>query len=79
MLLDDVWGSCSDTASLQTGGSAGLQQHLAQEAEAALPEFKRKRPKYYYYFEWMRKVGAARPHLLLRERPTPQSSTATLH
>lgn len=25
------------------------------EREAALPEFKRQRPKYYYYYEWMKK------------------------
>lgn len=27
---------------------------LADEREAALPEFKRTRPKYYYYYKWMR-------------------------
>ena len=31
-----------------------MRAHLARLAEEALPEFKRKRPKYYYYFEWMR-------------------------
>ena len=25
-----------------------------KEAEEALPEFKRVRPKYYYYYNWMR-------------------------
>ena len=38
----------------QEEGSAGVERWLAAEAEAALPEFKRKRPKYYYYYEWMR-------------------------
>lgn len=40
---------------LQAGGAAGLEAHLAAEREAALPEFKRHRPKYYYYYEWMKK------------------------
>ena len=39
----------------QAQGSEGLRAHLARVAEEALPEFKRKRPKYHYYFEWMRK------------------------
>ena len=39
----------------QAQGSTGLRAHLACVAEEALPEFKRKRPKYHYYFEWMRK------------------------
>ncbi|CAL8471500.1 g11042 [Coccomyxa elongata] len=35
-------------------GSKGLESWLAAEKERALPEFKRKRPKYYYYYEWMK-------------------------
>lgn len=27
---------------------------MAAERDRALPEFKRKRPKYFYYYEWMR-------------------------
>lgn len=38
----------------QAEGSKGLRAHLAQLAEEALPEFKRRRPKYFYYFQWMR-------------------------
>ena len=40
---------------LQERGSAGLEALLAAEKEEGLPEFLRKRPKYYYYYEWMRK------------------------
>ncbi|BDA46880.1 hypothetical protein COCOBI_09-3330 [Coccomyxa sp. Obi] len=39
---------------LQEEGSRGLESWLAAEKERALPEFKRKRPKYYYYYEWMK-------------------------
>ena len=31
-----------------------MDRWLAAEKEAALPEFRRQRPKYYYYYEWMR-------------------------
>ena len=41
-------------AFLQAGGSKALEKLLAWEAEDALPEFKRARPKYYHYFNWMR-------------------------
>lgn len=46
---------CLLSLTLQTGGAAGLEAHLAGEAEAAKPEYLRQRPKYYYYFEWMKK------------------------
>ena len=39
----------------QAGGAAGLEAHLAAEAEASKPEYLRQRPKYYYYYEWMKK------------------------
>lgn len=39
---------------LKHGGSAGLEEYLAAEMEASKPEFLKKRPKYYYYYEWMR-------------------------
>ncbi|KAL4428216.1 hypothetical protein ABPG75_002305 [Micractinium tetrahymenae] len=42
-------------AALHADGAAGLEAHLAAEREGALPEFKRHRPKYYYYYEWMKK------------------------
>ena len=38
----------------QEGGANGLESLLSQEAEDSLPEFKKKRPKYYYYYNWMR-------------------------
>ena len=38
----------------QEEGTRGLESWLAAEKERALPEFKRKRPKYYYYYEWMK-------------------------
>ena len=41
-------------AAAAAGGSAGLRRHLAAAEEAALPEFKRQRPQYWYYYEWMR-------------------------
>ena len=38
---------------------AGLEAHLAAEREAAKPEFLRQRPKYFYFYEWMKKrIGA---------------------
>lgn len=46
---------CLGWGLLQEGGSAGLEAFLAAEREQRLPEFLRKRPKYYYYYEWMRK------------------------
>jgi hypothetical protein len=39
---------------VQEEGSKGLEELLAREKEESLPEFKRKRPKYYYYYEWMK-------------------------
>lgn len=39
---------------MQAGGSIALQALLRKEEEEALPEFKRVRPKYYYYYNWMR-------------------------
>ena len=39
----------------QANGAAGLEAQLAGEREAARPEYLRQRPKYYYYYEWMRK------------------------
>ncbi len=38
----------------QEEGSAGLERWLAADKERSLPEYQRKRPKYYYYYEWMR-------------------------
>lgn len=38
----------------QEGGAKALQDLLAREKEEALPEFRRARPKYYYYYNWMR-------------------------
>lgn len=34
---------------------AGYAALLEEEREAALPEFLRPRPKYYYYNQWMRR------------------------
>jgi hypothetical protein len=45
---------------VQAEGSAGLERWMEAQAEAALPEFKRRRPKYYYYYEWMRERIAQR-------------------
>ena len=39
---------------LQEEGCQGLEKWLEAEKERNLPEFKRQRPKYYYYFEWMK-------------------------
>ncbi|KAA6421689.1 MAG: hypothetical protein FRX49_08300 [Trebouxia sp. A1-2] len=39
---------------LEAGGSAGLKQWLADEAEQKKPEFLKQRPKYFYYYEWMK-------------------------
>ncbi|PSC70912.1 Tetratricopeptide repeat [Micractinium conductrix] len=51
-------------AALQAGGAAGLEAHLAAEKEQATPEYRRNRPKYYYYYEWMKKrIGAQYPAL----------------
>lgn len=36
-------------------GFAGLQKMMDVERERMQPEFLKKRPKYYYYFEWMKK------------------------
>ncbi len=32
----------------------GLSRQLAVEKEEAKPEFLKKRPKYYYYYRWMK-------------------------
>ena len=48
---------------MQGGGAAGLLAHLAAEREAARPEFLRQRPKYYYYYEWMKKRISAQVRL----------------
>jgi len=39
----------------QGEGSSGLEDFLFSQQEAARPEFLKNRPKYYYYYEWMRK------------------------
>ena len=39
---------------LQEEGSQGLERWLEAESERNLPEFKRQRPKHYYYYEWMK-------------------------
>lgn len=39
---------------LQAGGVAELERLLAQEKADALPEYLKQRPKYYYYYNWMR-------------------------
>jgi hypothetical protein len=39
---------------VQAGGSKGLQKWLDDEAERNKPEFKKQRPKYFYYYEWMK-------------------------
>ena len=48
---------------VQAGGSSGLREHMAREAEEALPEYRRTRPKYYYYSSgcarWADRVSAA--------------------
>lgn len=36
-------------------GLAGLQRMMEVERERMQPEFMKKRPKYYYYYEWMKK------------------------
>ncbi len=42
----------------------GLQQWLAEEEERMKPEFLKERPKYYYYYEWMKqRVCATHPAL----------------
>ena len=39
---------------MQDEGSQGLEKWLEAEKERNLPEFKKHRPKYYYYYEWMK-------------------------
>ena len=39
---------------MQEGGVAALKHRLAAEAEQAKPEFLKQRPKYYYYYRWMK-------------------------
>jgi len=41
--------------SIRNGGSAALEALLKVEKERSLPEILRPRPKYYYYYEWMRR------------------------
>jgi hypothetical protein len=36
-------------------GYLGLQKMMAVERERMQPEYMKKRPKYYYYYEWMKK------------------------
>eukprot|EP00889_Picochlorum_renovo_P003462 jgi/Picre1/30492/NNA_005856.t1 len=36
-------------------GYAGLKRMIDIEQERLQPEFKKQRPKYYYYYEWMKK------------------------
>ena len=36
-------------------GYAGLRKMIEVERERMQPEFMKKRPKYYYYYEWMKK------------------------
>lgn len=36
-------------------GYKGLHRMMEVEQERSLPEFKKNRPKYYYYYEWMRR------------------------
>jgi len=44
----------SRRGAFEAGGSEGLEEFLAEEQEFVhLPEYKRQRPKYYYYYEWM--------------------------
>ncbi|KAK9830094.1 hypothetical protein WJX72_009753 [[Myrmecia] bisecta] len=51
-------------AALQEGGSARLLGWLAAEKERNTPEFLKQRPKYYYYFEWMKeRINAHCPGL----------------
>lgn len=51
----EVWTVAKTDSSVgQEEGSRGLESWLAAEKERALPEFRRKRPKYYYYYEWMK-------------------------
>ncbi|PRW44407.1 UBA TS-N domain-containing [Chlorella sorokiniana] len=52
-LLRRIPEDCAEA--LRTGGATGLEAHLAAQAEAAKPEYLRQRPKFYYYFEWMKK------------------------
>uniref|UniRef100_A0A7S3UHZ8 Uncharacterized protein n=1 Tax=Picocystis salinarum TaxID=88271 RepID=A0A7S3UHZ8_9CHLO len=40
---------------LRTGGTKSYSKWLEEEKERNLPEFLKKRPKYYYYYEWMKK------------------------
>ena len=39
---------------VQAGGSSALEALLQKEADDALPEFLKPRPKYFYYYKWMR-------------------------
>jgi len=48
-------------------GLVGLRRWLEDEREKSLPEFMRKRPKYYYYYEWMKK----RIHAYYPQLPEP--------
>lgn len=54
-------GACASMLghALQEAGSAGLEAWLAAEAERRVPEYKKRWPKYYYYYEWMRERVAA--------------------
>ena len=49
---------------IRSGGVARLNAVLAAEKERDLPPFMRPKPKYYYYYEWMRKrIEARHPEL----------------
>lgn len=49
---------------VRSGGAAALEAVLAAEKERAMPEIMRPRPKYYYYYEWMKKrIEARHPEL----------------
>ena len=49
---------------VESGGVGRLLQVIQEEKERAMPEFMKPRPKYYYYYEWMRKrIEAAHPNL----------------
>lgn len=49
---------------LSSKGVGALEAALSAQKEAAKPEYLKQRPKYYYYYEWMRKrITASHPSL----------------
>ena len=47
-----------------SGGSTRLIEVIEEEKERSVPEFLKPRPKYYYYYEWMRRrLEASHPNL----------------